>query len=167
MEREPRDREVPEDETASEDEAATSEPIDSASYGRIVELAEDDDVDGDWNGAPELAGLEETHAWTGVDALDAMRGRDAQQTNFADDVPIAERIAVLEEQRRELVERLEALQGELPERVIASDSKPQLAENGDALLDAATIAEDLGRRIQRLDEALARLAEEAEGEERT
>lgn len=49
---------------------------------------EDEDEASEPNGAPELAGLDETRAWTGADALDAMRS--------------------------EIVERIDSLRAEVP-----------------------------------------------------
>jgi hypothetical protein len=148
------------------DEATTSEPepADADVYGKIIEVAADDGVDGDLNGAPELAGLEESRDWTGVDALDGMRGRDAQELNRSDDAPLVEKMAVLERLRGELVERLAALGRELPERVIASEAETVPEDGAEALTDAAAIADELTDKIRRIDEAVRRIASEVDGE---
>lgn len=113
----------------------------------IAELADDGDVDGDYNGAPELAALEESQGWNGVDALDAMRGRDAQAANLADDEPTAQLAVSLEEQRARLVERLDALR--------ESPDSGGLAGEGE-------VAEALEESIARITEALERLEPDGE-----
>ena len=156
MEREPRPQ--------VENEAETSEPIEPDAYGEIVEIAKGDDVDGDLNGALELAGLDESRKWTGVDALDAMRGGDADAVNRSDDAPLAERLELLEQERSELAERLEALRRELPERVIASEAEGEAADGGDSLSEAALLADELGRKLRRIQDAIARAIEESRSE---
>jgi hypothetical protein len=141
------------------DEALESEPVEAETYGEVVELGPGETVDGDWNGAPELAGLDESREWTGVDALAGMRGPDAQETDRSDDQPVARAAATLERERRELVERLESLREEVPDRVLASAAESILAGD-DALSDAVRVAEELTSKIARIDEALARYANE-------
>jgi hypothetical protein len=78
MARETKDRPRHENAVPEDDPAETGagvEAIDAASFGEIVEIPEGGSVDGDFNGAPELAGLVETQSWEGSDALDAMQGR--------------------------------------------------------------------------------------------
>lgn len=121
--------------------------VDDIDDPSIAELANDGDVDGDYNGAPELAALEESQGWNGVDALDAMRGRDAQAANLADEEPAAQLAASLEEQRAQLVERLVALR---------ENPSPD-AEPGEAGVAAA-----LEESIERITEALERLEPDGE-----
>jgi hypothetical protein len=139
-----RDPQLP---SPDDDEASASEPIEPENYGQIVEICAQDDVDGDFNGAPELAGLEESRKWTAVDVLDAMRGGDAEEVNRSDDAPLAERVALLEQERSELVDRLDDLRTKL-------EIDP----------DTAAVAEELAHKIRRLDEALAKFANEGGGE---
>jgi hypothetical protein len=98
----PRRRE-PEDER---DPAQTSEPIDSESWGKIVEVCPDDSVDGDFNGQPELESLADTEQWEGVDALQGMEGREKElvrEPHAAEEV-LAEAVAA---RRSVLVERID------------------------------------------------------------
>jgi hypothetical protein len=63
-------------------------------------------VDGDFNGAPELASLDESKSWSGVDALEGMEGRDRERperATTAADV-LAEAVAV---RRAVLIDRLD------------------------------------------------------------
>jgi DnaK suppressor protein len=137
-------------------EAETSEPIEAEAYGEIIEVPPDATVDGDYNGAPELAGLAETHQWEGVDALDALRGADAQSTNVADDDPAAERAYGLHERRAEILERLEELAGGATGD--ETDDLPEAPPQGEDELDAAgSTREALLARLQRVDAALERL----------
>ena len=62
--------------TRDRGEETTPEPIDAASWGEIAEVDPGETVDGDFNGAPELAGLEDTQRWEGSDVLDAMQGTE-------------------------------------------------------------------------------------------
>jgi hypothetical protein len=56
---------------------ADREPSESA-RGEQVEVGRDESVDGDFNGNPQLEGLDQTDQWVGVDALHGMIGRDAE-----------------------------------------------------------------------------------------
>src|SRR5262245_12169825 len=83
--RPPRDR--PRHEAAeieSNDPAETSEAIEAEAWGEVVELPRDGTVDGDFNGAPELAAVEENAKWEGSDALDAMEGEASESQRLAD-----------------------------------------------------------------------------------
>jgi len=60
------------------DEAETSEAIAAESWGEVVEVRPEDAVDGDFNGNPELEGLEQTERWEGVDVLQGMEGREGE-----------------------------------------------------------------------------------------
>ena len=137
-----------------EDEAETSEPIEAESHGLVVEV--DESVDGDYNGAPELAGLDETREWTGADALDAMRGREAQAVNRGDDAPEAELATRLEEMRSEIVERLDSLRSEVP-RPEAVGASP--LDEADAIGDPSLVITDLMERLDRIDAALERITD--------
>jgi hypothetical protein len=145
-------------------------------YGEIVPA--DDGVDGDYNGAPDLAGVEESERWEGVDALDAMRGRDIDEQNATPNAPhpIGFR-ALLEERQRGIEERLAAL-GDVPalpqeeppqpaeEPVLAPASPPAAEEEGaaapekgDPLFDPDAIDAQLHRELDAVDAALERIEE--------
>ncbi len=148
------------------DEALESEPVDAETYGDVVELGAGETVDGDRDGAPELAGLEESREWSGVDALAGMGGPDARETDRTDDQPVARAAEALERERCELIERLESLREEVPDRVLASAAESILAGD-DALSDAVRVAEELTSKIARIDEALARYANEGSDKSET
>jgi hypothetical protein len=134
---------------------ATIVPDEPDGHGLVVvDAAQDGDVDGDFNGAPELARVDETRGWTGVDVLDAMHGRDAEAANAADEAPLAERIDALEQLRAGLVERLEALRAEVPD-LEAPDTVG--AEDASPAANAAVVAASLREQIAHLDDGLERL----------
>lgn len=141
----------------------TDVPMDPTRYGEMVEVGDGEDVDGDFNGAPELAGVEKSQEWTGIDVLDAMQGEGAEALNLEDDEPDAERVALLHRLRDELAERLEAMRAEIPERIAASEH--EIAPTDDALANTMVLVDSLERRIAQLDAALARvLHSEDDGE---
>lgn len=139
--------------TGAEDDVEAT--VDPGLWGELVEVATGDDVDGDFNGAPERVGLEKSQGWTGVDVLDAMHGRDAEALNLGDDEPDAERVALLHRLRDELAERLEAMRAELPDRIAASEH--EIAPADDEIANTVQLIASLEQRIARLDAALARV----------
>jgi hypothetical protein len=124
MSREAHDR--PRHENAEpEDPAERGSAIDAASFGEIVEVPSGETVDGDFNGAPELAGLADTHRWEGGDALDAMQGAGPDARLAGDEATSAEVLEDLVADRRSmLIERLDEARelglGELFEAVAAA-----------------------------------------------
>jgi len=71
-----------------------------------------DTVDGDFNGAPELAGIEESQGWEGVDTLDALRGREARDANLSPHSPA--RVLYEERLLQRRAETIEALESIVP-----------------------------------------------------
>ncbi|RIL04749.1 MAG: hypothetical protein DCC71_12935 [Proteobacteria bacterium] len=138
------------------DEPITADPLEPEDHGLVVEVGADEDVDGDYNGAPELAGLDETREWTGADALDGMRGRDAQAVNLSDAAPDAELAARLEEIRGEIVERLDSLRAEVPNADVVGVAP---LDEADAIADPSSVETDLTERLERIDAALERIAD--------
>jgi hypothetical protein len=60
-------------------------------------------VDGDFNGAPQLASVEDSARWEGSDALDGMEGEAAEGQRLADEPSIVEELADRVAERRELL----------------------------------------------------------------
>lgn len=88
----------------SDDLLEPPDPIDSdEELGDVVELARSGTVDGDFNGAPDLASVEESRVWEGRDAVDAAERAEAGEPGCAnepaDTADLADRVA----QRREMV----------------------------------------------------------------
>jgi hypothetical protein len=122
------ERAQPED---ARDPEQTNAAIAAESWGEVVEVkvevegAQDDTVDGDLNGAPELEGLEETQGWEGADVLEVMETgeREITITSTAPEQVLAEAIA---DRRSVLCERIdEARQlglGEVVEAALASSA---------------------------------------------
>jgi hypothetical protein len=94
--------------TRDRGEETTPEPIDAARWGEIDEIDPGETVDGDFNGAPALAGVEETQRWEGSDVLDAMRGAEPD-ARLAADEPVPEEMLedLLADRRALLLERLD------------------------------------------------------------
>lgn len=90
----------------TDDPAQASEAIAAESWGEVIEVRPDDAVDGDFNGAPELEGIERTEKWEGVDALEGMEGLDAemQRESSAPEEVLADAVAA---RRSVLVDRLD------------------------------------------------------------
>jgi hypothetical protein len=90
-------------------DAETSDPLTGEEdWGDVVEIARSGTVDGDYNGAPDLAAVEESRSWEGRDAVDAAERAEAGEPGCAsepsDTADLADRVA----QRREMVrERLD------------------------------------------------------------
>ena len=93
-------------EESADDPAESSAAIAAESWGEVIEVAADETVDGDFNGAPELAGLEDTRNWEGSDALDAMRGAEAEaaRENASAEEVLADVVA---QRRQVLIGRLD------------------------------------------------------------
>lgn len=153
--------------TRDRGEETTPEPIDAASWGEIAEVDPGETVDGDFNGAPELAGLEDTQRWEGSDVLDAMQGTEPD-ARLAADEPLAEEMLedLVADRRALLLERLDEARelglGALFEAV-ASATEPRggsgpVVADADVLrgrleqIDAAI--EEIELRIEEVDAAL-------------
>jgi hypothetical protein len=89
-----------------EDPAQTSAAIAAESWGEVIEVRDGETVDGDFNGAPELAALAETQNWEGVDTLEGMEGVEAEALpeSRAPDELLADAIA---DRRQVLLDRLD------------------------------------------------------------
>jgi hypothetical protein len=87
---------------------SSGEPIAAEEWGEVIEAARDGTVDGDYNGAPELAAVESSLSWEGRDAVDAAErsaaGEPGRASAAAAGADLADQVA----QRREMVrERLD------------------------------------------------------------
>ena len=87
----------------SEEEIGSDTILAGDGWDDVTELARSGTVDGDFNGAPDLASVEESRVWEGRDAVDAAErteagdpGRASEPSDTAD---LADRVA----QRREMV----------------------------------------------------------------
>jgi hypothetical protein len=139
--------EEPQDpERAREDEPA-ADPVEGAART----------VDGDFNGAPELAGVEASLEREAVDVVEAIEGEAARER---EDRP---RAAVLAEQLRE---RRQILRERMPEAraaglgdVFEAAAEASAPDAGDAPLLADE--QDLRERLAQVDEALQQLESSA------
>jgi hypothetical protein len=137
----------------------TTAAIDAESWGKLIEVPAGETVDQDWNGAPELQGIDETRSWDG-DVVDAMVGPDADAQR-ASDTPTSEQTLedMLFERLRVAVERLDDARaaglGPLFEAAI-HDADP----GGER--PVAGDDEMLGRLLARLDSALEQLETQTE-----
>ena len=139
--------------------AETPAAIDAESWGKVIEVTAGETVDQDWNGAPELEGIDETRSWDG-DVVDAMVGPDADLQR-ASDTPTAEQTLedLLLERLHVAVERLDDARaaglGPLFEAAIR-DADPG------AERPVAGDNEMLRRLLARLDNALEQLETRSE-----
>jgi hypothetical protein len=147
-----------------QESAEIPEPIGTPDWVEATELQGGETVDPDWNGAPELEGLDETRKWDG-DVVDAMVGPDADAQR-ASDTPTTEQALeeVLLDRLRIAVERLDEARaaglGPLFEAAI-HDAEPGAGERPVSGDDEMLI-----RQIARLDTALEQLESQSErGEE--
>jgi hypothetical protein len=156
MARETRDRPRHENAEPDQDPADTGEvidAIDAASFGEIVEIPAGGSVDGDFNGAPELAGLAETQSWEGSDALDAMQGREPDAL-LASDEALPEEILedVVADRRALLLERLDEARELGLEGVFESVAEATEPRAGTGPLVADR--DELVGRLQQIDAAI-------------
>jgi hypothetical protein len=113
-------------------------------------------VDGDFNGAPALAGVLDSERWEGSDALDAMQGVEPD-ARLATDEPLAEEMLedLVADRRTLLLERLDEARelglGELFDEVVGATDPSAGADP--AVADADVLRE----RIQRIDAAIDEL----------
>jgi hypothetical protein len=113
-------------------------------------------VDGDFNGAPALAGVLESEEWEGSDVLDAMRGVEPD-ARLAADEPLAEEMLedLVADRRTLLLERLDEARelglGDLFDEVAGATDPTAGADP--AVADADVLRE----RIQRIDAAIDEL----------
>jgi hypothetical protein len=113
-------------------------------------------VDGDFNGAPALAGVLDSERWEGSDALDAMQGVEPD-ARLATDEPLAEEMLedLVADRRTLLLERLDEARelglGELFDEVAGATDPSAGADP--AVADADVLRE----RIQRIDAAIDEL----------
>jgi hypothetical protein len=131
------------------EEEFAADPVDSDEWGDLVEGIRGETVDGDYNGSPDLASVEESRTWEGRDTVDAAErtaagdpGRASVPSDAAD---LADRVA----QRREMVRALGA--GDAFEAALAA-STPSATGAPDPL-----DAEVLLRQLDMLDAAIARI----------
>jgi hypothetical protein len=159
MARELRDRPRYENSEPDDDPAKTGEStdaIDAASFGEIVEIPAGGSVDGDFNGAPELAGLAETQSWEGSDALDAMQGAGADAL-LASDEALPEEILedVVADRRALLVERLDEARELGLEGVFESVAEATEPRGGSGPL--VVDRDELVGRLEQIDAAIAEI----------
>src|SRR5262245_55778154 len=88
----------------SSDGSETTDPIGSEEdWDEMGEIARAGTVDGDFNGSPDLASVEQGRAWEGRDAVDAAERTEAGEPGCAnepsDTADLGDRVA----QRREMV----------------------------------------------------------------
>jgi hypothetical protein len=130
------------------------EAPETAALGELGELGELETVDGDLNGAPDLAGIEESAGWEAADAVDALEASDLPARDWRHSP--AERLEQRVAERREVLlarraEADEAGLGPLFEAVAAATG----SEAGGAPLVAD--ADSLRDRLAQLDSALGEL----------
>jgi hypothetical protein len=113
-------------------------------------------VDGDFNGAPALAGVLDSEQWEGSDALDAMQGVEPD-ARLASDEPLAEEMLedLVADRRTLLLERLDEARelglGDLFDEVAAATDPTAGADP--AIVDADVLRD----RVQRIDAAIDEL----------
>jgi hypothetical protein len=137
------------------DPAEVAEAIAAESWGEVVEVRAGDDVDGDFNGAPELAALADTRKGEGADSLDEMEGREARSLRERD-VPNSEETLedLVAARSQMLAERLE----EARELGIEALVQEALAGSRPAPGDPVVSDDDLLRgQLARLDVAIEEL----------
>jgi hypothetical protein len=138
----------------AEPEAGGGEAIEAAVWGQRIEILRDETVDGDFNGAPELAGIEASQDWEGVDVVHVMErgdaGSDREDRSLA--AVLEERVAA---QRGVLLARVAEAHavglGDLFGATLAATAP----DTGEAPLVADT--DVLRERLARIDAALERL----------
>jgi hypothetical protein len=147
------------DDGVLENAPSSSDGPDSVSAPEVIAAAWGDradgpaveTVDGDYNGAPELAGLDESRDWEAADVLDAMEGAEAGQQR--DEPPLAVRLEEqVEERRLVLLERMaeaEAVGLGTIFAVAAAESAPD--EGGAPLVADESVLRD---RLTQIDRAL-------------
>ena len=120
-------------------------------------------VDGDFNGAPALAGVLDSERWEGSDALDAMQGVEPD-ARLATDEPLAEEMLedLVADRRALLLERLDEAR-----ELGLGDLFAEVAEATDPAAGADPAVADadvLRERIQRIDAAIDELERRIEDE---
>jgi hypothetical protein len=134
------------------DPAEVAAAIAAEAWGEVVELRPGDDVDGDFNGAPELAALEETREGDGADALDEMEGADARALRESEFPNKAETLEDL------VAARSQVLAGRLEEaRELGIEELVQEALAGSRPAGGDPVVSDDGvlrEQLARLDEAI-------------
>jgi hypothetical protein len=138
------------------EEEFAADPVDSDEWGDLVEGIRGETVDGDYNGSPDLASVEESRTWEGRDTVDAAErtaagdpGRASVPSDAAD---LADRVAQRREMVRERLEEARALgAGDAFEAALAA-STPSATGAPDPL-----DAEVLLRQLDMLDAAIARI----------
>jgi hypothetical protein len=133
-------------------------PFPAETYGQVVEVRPGDEVDPDWNGAPELEGVEETEEWSG-DVLEAMQGREAQEQREQDEPPTTELLAGLVAERRQvLIERapearalgVEALFNTALQASDPTSGETPVLPDEDALREQLSLLDDAMEELERL-----------------
>ena len=121
-------------------------------------------VDGDFNGAPALAGIADTERWEGSDALDAMQGVEPD-ARLAADEPLPEEMLedLVADRRALLLERLDEARelglGDLFDEVVAATSPT--AGSRPAVADA----DELREGLERIDAAIEELERRIEDDD--
>jgi DnaK suppressor protein len=134
------------------------EPYDRRVYGDVVKVSDDESVDGDLNGAPDLAGVRDSEEWDGVDALDALHGAGAAQRSQATELPPdAARRDTLERRRVETLERLEESRPGLALRDEGREGSLPPPRHPAELLGEPETVSALEGQLARIDRALDRL----------
>ena len=121
-------------------------------------------VDGDFNGAPALAGIADTERWEGSDALDAMQGVEPD-ARLAADEPLPEEMLedLVADRRALLLERLDEARelglGDLFDEVVAATSPT--AGSSPSVADA----DELREGLERIDAAIEELERRIEDDD--
>jgi len=151
----------------SDDPAESSAAIAAESWGEMIEVPADETVDGDFNGAPELAGLEDTRNWEGSDALDAMRGAEAEaaRENASAEEVLAD---VVEQRRQVLIERLDEARAFGLEEVFENAIRASEPDAGShpVVRDEDQVREQLAQIDAAIEQLERRSVEAAPGEAR-
>ena len=124
----------------------------------IVELARSGTVDGDFNGAPDLASVEESRVWEGRDAVDAAERTEAGEPGCAsepsDTADLADRVAQRREMVRERLDEARALgAGDAFEAALAATTPSATGApdplDADVLLEQLHLLDDAIERLER------------------
>ncbi|HEX2486905.1 MAG TPA: hypothetical protein VHQ66_16480 [Myxococcota bacterium] len=86
--------------TTHEDSERRSQDVGVQGLGDVIEVTVTETVDGDLNGAPELAGIEESRDWEAADAVDAMEIGAGDLASAASKTEVLERLVA---ERREVL----------------------------------------------------------------
>lgn len=140
------------------DEATRDEEsYEDDAYDEVIDVAGGDTVDGDLNGAPEVAALRDAEDWEGADALDALHGSEAEERREHSVGLVAARCrAELERRRDQALERLEESRPGLTEHEGGASSRTSAGDPADAP-DELETTQALEDQLVRIERALERL----------